>query len=277
MNDQQITEAAPIEATDPTPTDPTPEPVEATKPAEKEPDLDRAFMALKRKREAAARDRQALENDRRALAAEREAHAKEIALLKRVRERDDTALTELLGEDFFDRETQRRLDPEGAAKEKALRDQLSARDQQLQELRARLDRLDQERQTVQIQAQQRSLLDKARAHAAPELRILEDHELIGMADRIATKIEEETGQPPLITDLLAAIAEETRPRYKRLQELIGAPTAAKPAAAKVAPKAPASVTAEDASTPAGTRGRTSDEEQFEEWARQFRAARQGAA
>lgn len=256
MSDTETnTEAPVIEA----PADEAPPPPEPTEPAkvDKEPDLDRAFMALNRKKEAAKRDRLALENDRKALVAEREAHAKELALLKRLRERDDGAVAEVLGEDFFDRETQRRLDPEGAAKEKALRDQLSARDQQIQELRARLDRLDQERQAVDVQRQQRNLIDKARAENYPELKILDDEEMIDLADRLATKIAAETGQDPLISDLIKAIADHVRPRYTKLRELLGAFVKVDPPK-KAPPKAPTTLTAADASTPAGAGGKEPD-------------------
>lgn len=252
MSDENLVEAvepvdAPAEPAEPTP--------EVPKPKE-DPDLDRAFMGLKRKREAARREREEIENGKRALAAEREAMAKERALIERLRQGDEDALKEAMGEDYFDKLTRRRLDPEGAAAERAWKEQLSARDKQIQELRDRLDRDAQERAALVHQQQQRSLLDAAAKADHPELKILRDQDVIRIADRLAEQIHKETGQYPTVSSLLGMIAEEVRPEYERLKGHFGAPPPAAPKAEKKpAPKSPTTVTAADASTPAGAGGK----------------------
>ena len=247
-------EAIPVESVDPVDApaehaEPTPE---APKPKE-EPDLDRAFMGLKRKRGAAKREREEIENDKRALAAEREAMAKDLAVLKRLRAKDESLLKEEWGEDYFDIMTSRRLDPEGAAKDKAWQDKLDERDKKIDALIARLDGYEQERAAVVRQQEQRSLLEAAAKADHPELKILRDQDVISLADRLAVQIHKETGQYPTITSLLGLIAEEVRPEYERLKGHFGAPPPAAPKAEKKpAPKSPTTITAKDAATPAGT-------------------------
>lgn len=251
MSDEAIPPVEAVESVDASAehAEPTPE---APKPKE-EPDLDRAFMGLKRKREAAKRGREELENGRRTLAAEREAMAKERALIERLRRGDEDALKEAMGDDYFDKLTSRRLDPEGAAKDKAWQDKLDERDKKIDALIARLDGYEQERAAVVRQQEQRSLLEAAAKADHPELKILRDQDVISLADRLAVQIHKETGQYPTITSLLGLIAEEVRPEYERLKGHFGAPPPAAPKVEKKpAPKSPTTITAKDAATPAGT-------------------------
>lgn len=249
MSDENLVEAvepvdAPAEPAEPTP--------EVPKPKE-DPDLDRAFMGLKRKREAVRREREELENGRRTLAAEREAMAKERALFERLRRGDEDALKEAMGDDYFDKLTSRRLDPEGAAKDKAWQDKLDESDKKIAALMARLDGYEQERAAAVHQQQQRSLLEAAAKADHPELKILRDQDVIRIADQLAAQIHKETGQYPTVSGLLSLIAEEVRPEYERLKGHFGAPPPAAPKAEKKpAPKSPTTITAKDAATPAGT-------------------------
>jgi hypothetical protein len=239
----ETTEAAPpVEGEAPPP---------APEPEEKEPSdeaLTKAFTALNRKKKAHQEKLAALQSEKSALRQEREAFKAERAILERLRSGDEDALREAMGEDYFDRLVEKRLNPEATAKEAKLKSELQRRDQELEALKKRLDDFDQSQRQAQMQREEAGLLQYFRELNAPELDVLDDEEKLDLARRLAPQLREELGRPPTFGELGKLLVNMQKPKVERLKKRLLPPPPEAPPPGK---KSPAGLTNRDASTPAG--------------------------
>jgi hypothetical protein len=225
---------------------------ESPKVEEREPsedDLKRAFAALARKK-AANKERAAqIRREREELMRERESLSKERQILDRLRSGDEDALRELLGEDYFDRLVQRRLDPQASAAEARLKAELARRDEELVALKRRLDEFDHRQSASRVAQEESAFLQYAKSLDAPELDALEPEEILDMARRLAPQFREEAGRPPTFRELAQVIVGLQKPKIERLKKRLLASPAPAPAKSQ---KPPSAVTNRDAVTPAGS-------------------------
>jgi len=228
-----------------------PQPQEESAEREQEPsedDLKRAFAALARKKAAHREKTAQLAKEREELARQKEELAKERRLLEQLRGGDEDALRELLGEDYFDRLVQRRLDPQASAAEAKLRAELARRDEELAAIKRRLDEFDQRQTASRVAQEESSFLQYVKSLEAPELEVLDQEEVLDMARKLAPQFREEAGRPPTFRELAQVIIGIQRPKLERIKKkLTSAPQAEKPAK-----KSPSTVTNRDTATPAGS-------------------------
>jgi len=246
-------DVAPVDETPeaPPPVEGEAPPPHAPEPEEKEPSdeaLTKAFTALNRKKKAHQEKLAALQSEKSALQQEREAFKAERAILERLRSGDEDALREAMGEDYFDRLVEKRLNPEATAKEAKLKSELQRRDEELQALKKRLDDFDRQQREITTQREEKGLLGYLRGLDAPELDTLEDDEALDIVRRLAPQFQEEAGRPPTFGELGKLLINMQRPKVERLKKrLLPAPPAAPPPGKKGA----GGLTNRDSSTPAG--------------------------
>jgi hypothetical protein len=197
------------------------------KPAEEE-DLGAAFAALKRKRAALREKHAAFQRERGEFEKERASLLEAKTLLERIRSRDESALAETFGEDYLEQLVRSKLDPNRAELDKKIAAELRRRDDELRALRERLDGYERARAEEARREIQSELVRYARSLDAPELDLLEDGEVIDVADRLAAQFAEEAGRSPTFKELTTLIRELQRPRYERVRRRFQPPPAEAP-------------------------------------------------
>lgn len=265
MSDTEITatpetaDAPPPEATEAIEgAEPTePQDAKAGAKPKKEPDLDRAFMGLKRKRESLAQERTAFLKERQSFqqqqteARQREAElAKKAAIVDAIAAGDEEALAQVMGEDFFDKLTHRRLNPERAEIEKAVKTQLAQYEKLLQEQRAKIEAIDAERRQAAVHQMRAAFVQSARSLQLDELDLLDDEEIVQHADAISAAWRQEHGEDPTFDQLARAIAAKEARRLERARAKFAKPVPL-PADKPKAKGAPTTLTSSDATAPAG--------------------------
>ena len=228
-------------------------------PEEKEvsdDDLKRAFTALNRKKSAHKERMVQLHQERSRFDEERKSHQAQLALIERLRSGDEDALREAMGEDYFDRLVEKRLNPEATAKEAKLKSELQRRDQELEALKKRLDDFDQQQRQVQVQREEKGLLGYLRGLDAPELDTLEDDEALEIVRRLAPQFQEEAGRPPTFGELGKLLINLQKPKVERLKKRF---SPSPPEAPPPGKKGPGGLTNRDSSTPAGSTPEEADD------------------
>ena len=234
-------------------------PPPAPEPEEKEvsdDDLKRAFTALNRKKSAHKERMAQLHQERSRFDEERKAHQSQLALIERLRSGDEDALREAMGEDYFDRLVEKRLNPEATAKEAKLKSELQRRDEELQALKKRLDDFDQSQRQAQMQREEKGLLGYLRGLDAPELDTLEDDEALDIVRRLAPQLREELGRPPTFGELGKLLINMQAPKVERLKKRFGPPPPEAPPPGK---KGTGGLTNRDSATPAGSTPEEADD------------------
>lgn len=262
------TTSAPETTTTVEPTDTPPPPAPSTPTASKKADdpaerlnqwrakLDRQADANKRKHEEILRARQALEQER-AQHGERLTKAQQLEqAIARLKSGDFEVLKELAGDDYFDKITRAHLDPEAARREADARRREADKDAQIEALKKRLDewesKQEQERVRAEMAQQQEKFLATARQREADELAIYDDHELLQLAAFFGERLVTELGRNPSMGEVIDAILEQdARPRFTRITSRGYAKNAAATPSAPRKPVEPSTITASDATLPAG--------------------------
>lgn len=239
------------------------EPTKAKQPLDPAAKLDKWRAKLDRQEEANKRKLDEIHEARRAFEQERAQHGERLTkaeqleqAIARLKSGDYDVLKELAGEDYLDKITRAHLDPEQARRDAESRKALAEKDAELKALRKRIDdwekqQGERERQAAQA-AQARTFLATVRARDSDELALYSDDELIHFANVFGEQLHRATGQDPTMGDVIDAILEhEAKPRFARVQQRGWAKaTGGAPPAAKK-PEEPSTVTANDASMPAG--------------------------
>lgn len=273
----------PVEAPPPKPTDPPTKPPsdKSGKGAKASADMDRAFMALNRKEKKIDSDRKALFQEREAFRTEREqleAKAKlaEELQTKLARLRDDEAIQkELLGEDFYERATRSRLDPEATERDRKAQEALKLRDDKIAALEKKINEITEGQQKKESEARQAEArrhnlagLEKAVDELGdPALHLYSLDELLDAAPAAVVELKKEMAEDewPTFRQIAEFLAKEAQPRYQRATEAEKkrANRAAEQGAppAKKEPKEPSTVTTDAATKSAGKPRALSKEEQ----------------
>lgn len=243
------------------------EPPKARPPADPAAKLDQWRAKLDRQAESNKRKLDEIHEARRAFEQERAQHGERLTkaeqieqAIARLKSGDFDVLKELAGDDYLDKITRAHLDPEAARRDAESRKALAEKDAELKALKKRIDdweaqQNDRARQAAQAE-QARAFLATARKRDSDELALYSDDELIHFANVFGSKLHEETGQDPTMAEVIDAILEhEARPRFSRVTARGWAKgsTTTTPAKKEVEPS---TVSAADASTPAGEAPKT---------------------
>ena len=180
-------------------------------------EMQRAFVALTRKRQRVREREEAIARERGEIEAQRRAWAEREEALRRAREGDEAAAEALLGEGFLERIVRKRLDPQAAELDGRLRAELSARDQKIAELREALARIEQDRRQSAAREEQQQFVEFARA--SEDLAHLEPEEIIERAEALFQQ-HRRAGRSVTFAQLRDQIAEQERRALARYQSLL---------------------------------------------------------
>lgn len=228
----EVGEAAQGDHAEEAPAPPPQAPPQDSEEAPSVEEMQRAFVALTRKRQRVREREEALARERSEIEAQRRAWAEHEEALRRARAGDEAAAEALLGEGFLERIVRKRLDPQAAELDGRIRAELSARDQKIAELREALARIEQDQRQSAAREEQQQFVEFARA--SEDLAHLEPEEIVERAEALFQQ-HRRAGRSVTFAQLRDQIAEQERRALARYQSVL----ARRAASAAQRPQAPA--------------------------------------